>query len=47
MTHQGEEHPDGRPPLRETSDTESMPLVETSALGDGDAVLTYEAVRDI
>jgi len=31
----------------ETSDTKSMRLVETRALGDGVAVLTYEAVRDI
>jgi dihydrofolate reductase len=31
----------------ETSDTKSMRLVETRALGDGVAVLTYEVVRDI
>jgi dihydrofolate reductase len=31
----------------ETSDTKSMRLVETRALGDGVAVLTYEAVRDL
>ena len=31
----------------EISDTKSMRLVETRALGDGVAVLTYEAVRDI
>ncbi len=31
----------------ETSDTKSMRLVETRALDDGVAVLTYEAVREI
>jgi dihydrofolate reductase len=31
----------------ETSDKKSMRLVETRALGDGVAVLTYEAVRDL
>ncbi len=31
----------------ETSDTKSMRLVEARALGDGVAVLTYEAVRGI
>ena len=31
----------------ETTDTKSMRLVETRALGDGVALLTYEAVRDI
>ena len=31
----------------ETSDTKAMRLVEARALGDGVAVLTYEAVREI